>query len=129
MIENVLNFPILTVLILLPALGAITLAFIPGRSKEALRSTALGFTIVNFCLSLVPLLYFDTSTYKMQFVELAEWIPGIGVSYFLGIDGLGFPLFILTTVVSFLACLASWNFEHWTINKGIGKPYSLFKRI
>ncbi|MDP2690719.1 MAG: NADH-quinone oxidoreductase subunit M [Deltaproteobacteria bacterium] len=109
MIENVLNFPILTVLILLPALGAITLAFIPGRSKEALRSTALGFTIINFCLSLVPLLYFDTSTYKMQFVELAEWIPGIGVSYFLGIDGISLTLVLLTTFLSIVAVLCSWT--------------------
>ncbi len=109
MIENVLNFPILTILILLPALGAVVLACIPGKSKETLRTTALGFTLVNFCLSLVPLLYFDSSTYKMQFIEQATWIPGIGVSYFLGIDGISLLLVLLTTFLSIIAILCSWS--------------------
>ena len=109
MIENILGFPILTILILLPALGAIVLAFIPGSSKETLRTTALGFTLVNFCLSLVPLLYFDQSTYKMQFIEQAAWIPGIGVSYFLGIDGISLLLVLLTTLLSIIAILCSWS--------------------
>src|SRR4030067_330499 len=109
MIENILGFPILTILILLPALGAIVLAFIPGSSKETLRTTALGFTLVNFCLSLVPRLYFDQSTYKMQFIEQAAWIPGIGVSYFLGIDGISLLLVLLTTLLSIIAILCSWS--------------------
>ncbi|MFQ5736595.1 MAG: NuoM family protein [Thermodesulfobacteriota bacterium] len=109
MIENVLNFPILTLLILLPALGAVVIAFIPARSKEVIRTTALGFALVNFCISLVPLFYFDTSTYKMQFVELASWIPGIGVSYFLGIDGISLTLLLLTTFLSIIAVLCSWT--------------------
>ncbi len=109
MVENVLNFPILTTLILVPALGAIVLAFMPGRSKEALRSTALGFTLVNFCISLVPLFQFDTATYKMQFIEKASWIPGIGVSYFLGIDGISLVLVLLTTFLSIVAVLCSWT--------------------
>lgn len=109
MIENVINFPILTMLILLPALGAIVLAFIPGRSKEVLRTTALGFALLNFCISLVPLLYFDRSTHMMQFVEQAAWIPGIGVSYFLGMDGISLLLVLLTTFLTIIAVLCSWT--------------------
>lgn len=58
----------------------------------------------------------------------APWITGenFTIEYFLGIDGLGFPLFILTTLVAFLACLASWNFDRWTINKGVRAYFALF---
>ncbi len=109
MIENVLHFPILSVLIFLPALGAVVLALMPARKKEVLRMTALGFTLMNFFVSLVPLLAFDTTTYKMQFVEMASWIPSIGVSYFLGMDGIGLTLVLLTTILSAIAVLCSWT--------------------
>ncbi|MGD2108893.1 MAG: NADH-quinone oxidoreductase subunit M, partial [Phycisphaerae bacterium] len=48
------------------------------------------------------------------------------IEYFLGIDGLGFPLVILTTLIGFLACLASWNFETWKINRAIRAYFVLF---
>src|SRR5690606_19438251 len=41
------------------------------------------------------------------------------IEYFVGIDGLSFPLVILTTLITFLAVLASWNFEHWKVSRGI----------
>ncbi len=109
MIENVLHFPILSLMIFLPSVGAVVLAFIPAAKKDVLRMTALGFTLMNFFISLVPLLAFDTTTYKMQFVEMASWIPSIGVSYFLGMDGIGLTLVVLTTILSAIAVLCSWT--------------------
>ncbi|MFQ5441473.1 MAG: NADH-quinone oxidoreductase subunit M [Thermodesulfobacteriota bacterium] len=109
MTGNVLNFPILSLLILLPVLGAIVLAFMPAGKKEVIRIAALGFTLVNFCFSLVPLFFFDASTFKMQFVEKAAWMPSIGVSYFLGMDGISLTLVLLTTFLSIIAVLCSWK--------------------
>jgi len=109
MIENVLHFPILSVLIFVPAIGAVILALTPAKNKDVLRMMALGVTIINFCISLVPLIAFDTSTYKMQFVEMGSWIPSIGVSYFLGMDGIGLTLVLLTTFLSIIAVLCSWS--------------------
>ncbi len=109
MIENALHFPILSLLIFIPLLGAIILFFVPGEHKEALRSTALGTALINFVLSLILLPYFDTSTYKMQFIERMHWIPGIGVEYFLGMDGISLLLVLLTTLLSVLAILCSWS--------------------
>jgi len=109
MIENTLNFPILTLLIFIPLIGAIILLLISGEHKEVLRSVALGTTLINFVLSLILLVYFDPSTYKMQFVERASWIPGVGVEYFLGMDGISLLLVLLTTLLSILAVLCSWT--------------------
>lgn len=109
MIENALHFPILTILILLPILGAAILVFIPKESKDAIRSIALGITMVEFLISIILLFYFDTTTYKMQFVEKAAWIPGIGAEYFLGMDGISLVLILLTTLFGILSVLISWS--------------------
>ncbi|MBI4948886.1 MAG: NADH-quinone oxidoreductase subunit M, partial [Deltaproteobacteria bacterium] len=109
MIENALGIPILSILILIPLLGAGALFFFPSGQKEAIRSTAFGVALFNFVISLILLFYFDSSTYKMQFVEKAAWIPGIGVEYFLGMDGISLLLVLLTTFTSAIAILASWS--------------------
>jgi len=63
---------------------------------------------------------------KLTWINLGSGDSKSAIEYFVGVDGLSFPLIILTTVVSFLACLASWNIEHWKINKGIRGYFTLF---
>ncbi|OGQ59123.1 MAG: NADH dehydrogenase [Deltaproteobacteria bacterium RIFCSPLOWO2_02_FULL_53_8] len=109
MIENTLNFPILSLLIVIPLAGAIMLFFFHKEEKEAIRLVALGFTLVNFVVSLLLLFYFDTSTYKMQFVERLDWIPWIGVQYFVGMDGISLILILLTTLTAIIGVLCSWT--------------------
>lgn len=109
MIENAMHFPILTILILLPVLGGVIIACIPRESKDAIRSAALGVTMVEFLLSVILLFYFDSSTYKMQFVEKAAWIPGIGAEYFIGMDGISLVLILLTTLLGIVSVLISWT--------------------
>jgi len=109
MIENAMHFPILSFLIFLPFAGAIFLLFLPGGNRDAIRLAALGFSVATFAASLLTLFHFDFSTYKMQFVEKAEWIPSVGVSYFLGVDGISLLLVLLTTFLSILAIAVSWS--------------------
>ena len=109
MLENALQMPILTLLIAIPFIGAAILLFIPGGSKDTLRTAALGVSIVNFLVSLLLLPHFDSSTYRMQFVEKVPWIPGIGAEYFLGIDGISLLLILLTTLISAVSVLCSWS--------------------
>ena len=109
MIENTLGYPILSILIFIPLLGAAALFFVPGRNKEMLRLTALGFTLLNFFVSILLWVNFDSSTYKMQFVEKSRWIPSIGVDYFLGMDGISILLVLLTTFITVIGVLCSWS--------------------
>jgi NADH-quinone oxidoreductase subunit M len=101
--------PILTFLIFMPILGAVIVSLIPEQRKAAIRSTAFGITGINFVACLSLLSGFDSSTYKMQFVEKLQWIPDIGVAYFLGIDGLSLLLLLLTTFVAMIGVLCSWS--------------------
>jgi NADH-quinone oxidoreductase subunit M len=112
---------LLTILIFAPTVGAVLVLMAKGR--DAARWTALVTTIVTFLLSLTLLLpgmynWTAGSGYKyaadggvVQLVQSANWIPAFNVQYKVGIDGLSFPLVILTTFISVLACIASWGIE------------------
>ena len=109
MVENVFDMPLLTFLIFWPLLGVMILAVIPAKKKEVIRFAAFGITALNFIASLSLLFGFDSATYHMQFVEKISWIPDIGVSYFLGIDGLSLLLLLLTTFIAMISVLCSWS--------------------
>jgi NADH-quinone oxidoreductase subunit M len=128
---------ILTITVFLPALAALVCLLVP---KAMVRVVAVGATLLTFLISLLlfgtffgggedPTAIFGTQYGTLHHIVRADWIKGdnFSIEYFLGIDGLGFPLFILTTLISFLACLASWNMESaWKIKKGVRAYFILF---
>ena len=106
-ILNQLGYPILTWTVFLPVAGALLLLFM--RSSNAIRLTTLFVTIATLVISLPILTHFDKTTYKMQFVEKAEWIPSWGLNYFIGIDGISVLFLLLTTIITILCVLVSWK--------------------
>jgi NADH-quinone oxidoreductase subunit M len=92
-----------------PLAAALILLFIPSSKPAAIRLWANVSSLAVFLLSLRLWQNFDRTAAGFQFVERAEWIPAIGVSYYLGIDGISLLLVLLTTLTTFLAILSSWN--------------------
>ncbi len=72
-------------------------------------------TLVHFAFSLLLFKHFDPSSADLQLVEKAPWLKELGVSYFLGIDGISFWLVILTTFLTPVVVAASWS----TINRQV----------
>ncbi len=111
-----------TMLLILPLIGAVAVLFAKGN--HGVRWTALVTTLVTFAISLLLLAFFDWhrgTAYAyandggtVQLVQDAVWIPAFNVHYKVGIDGLSVPLILLTTFISMLACIASWNIEKMT---------------
>ena len=104
----------LSTIIFLPAIAALCLAFFPKGKEEALKYSTLGVTIVVFILSTGMIwnvfgLDFASGQADMQNMLAFDWIPSFGIQYFLGLDGISFPLVVLTTLVSMLAMGASWS--------------------
>jgi NADH-quinone oxidoreductase subunit M len=99
---------LLTLLVLLPAAGALLVALTPRTAVRLQKSVALAVSAVVFLLSLRLVQGFQP-TAVMQFVERDSWIPAYGISYHLGIDGLSLWLVILTTFLTPLALLGSWS--------------------
>lgn len=106
-IMNALGYPILSWTVFLPVIGLLVLLFM--RNENAVRWTALIFTLITFFVSLPLLTHFDKSTHLMQFVERSEWIPSWGINYFIGIDGISIFFILLSTLLSILCVLVSWK--------------------
>src|SRR5664279_3852411 len=103
---------ILSVVLFTPLVGLLVLLFLPSSNARAIKLWANVIAFVGFLVSL-PLVFNFDHTKDYQFEEKAQWIPTLGATYHLGIDGLGLLLVMLTTVVGVLAILSSWNaIEH-----------------
>jgi len=102
---------LLTLVVFLPALGALAIALLIGKEREnEIKWTANVILFVDFVLSLLLLRGFNFDTAELQGVTRFEWIPTIGVEYFTGIDGMSLALILLTTLLGTIACLSSWTY-------------------
>ena len=107
-----LDFPLLSLLLVLPLVGAIAVAFMPqdGKNDETeVKLIALITTIAVFLLSLILYFSFESDYAGFQFVEDRAWIPGLNIRYHLGVDGISLFIVLLTTLLSVLAVSSSWT--------------------
>jgi NADH-quinone oxidoreductase subunit M len=99
---------ILSIVLFTPLAGLLVLLFIPSSNARAIKIWANLAALIGFLVSL-PLVFQFDRTKDFQFVEKASWIPSLGASYHLGIDGIGLLLVMLTTAIGVIAILSSWN--------------------
>jgi len=104
-----MNLPMLTLLVVLPLLGGAALLLTPRDRPGVTRQLALVFSLVAFALSLAMWMGFDASSAEYQFVERYTWLPDFGISYHVGIDGISLLLVVLTTFLTPIALLCSWE--------------------
>lgn len=99
---------ILTLLIVVPLAGALLVALTPqGGEGRAPRIVAGLVTLLEAVLGLIALRLFDVNASGYQLVERVDWIPSLGVQYFVGIDGISLVLVLLTVLLMPLVVLAS----------------------
>ena len=106
---NVANFPLLSLILFLPLVGAAVLLFVPKENGNAIRWVANLFGAAGFIVSLPLWFWYNSQDPSWQFVERAPWIPSIGAQYFLGVDGFSALLVLLATMFGFIAILSSWT--------------------
>ncbi|HXD31804.1 MAG TPA: NADH-quinone oxidoreductase subunit M [Pyrinomonadaceae bacterium] len=102
----------LTILILLPVIGAIALAgysLIPSRREEHYRWIALVVSLATFAASLLLLRGTGGAIAEFRFEENVSWIGAIGARYHVGVDGISLWLVLLTTLLMPIAVLSSWT--------------------
>src|SRR5437899_4647649 len=99
----------LSATIFIPLLGAVAIALLPRDNPGLIRRAAALFTAIALVVSLVVWVRYDPAAVGIQFAERFRWIPAINSQYFVGVDGLSLPLVVLTTLLTFLAVLASWR--------------------
>ncbi|WP_199425036.1 NADH-quinone oxidoreductase subunit M [Actinotalea solisilvae] len=106
------TFPWLTTLVVVPLLGAAVLWALPGAARRHARPIAITVSLVVLALGVLTALQFDvTRAGEHQLSEQVPWIPAFGVSYALGVDGVGLALVLLSVLLVPLVILAAWR-EH-----------------
>lgn len=108
LILNKLNYPILSVVMLVPLAGALLCNLI--KDQMALKVMGLIVTLLTAALSLPLYFMFDRTTAKYQFAEVRNWIPALDLNYVVGVDGISVLMVLLTTTLMPLCILCSWNY-------------------
>lgn len=108
-INNTMGFPILSTLIFLPVVGAALILLITRANEKLARWVALLFSVATFLISVPLFTNFNKATHEMQFVERNAWIPAWNINYYLGLDGISILFVLLSTLVTILCVLISWN--------------------
>ena len=105
------NFPILSLLVLTPIIGALTLSL---TSSEQLKNktillSGLWISVGEFLLSLLLPIFYNKSQNGYQFLEFHTWFDQFDINYLVGVDGVSIPLILLTTFLIPICLLCSWN--------------------
>jgi NADH-quinone oxidoreductase subunit M len=117
---------LLTVVLFMPMVGLTIVLFMnEEKQRNAIRWTTFGFTIATFLLSLLLWALHDPTNPGLQFVQRNDWLPSFGVSYYVGIDGIGLIMILLTTFIVPLAVLFSFT-SHIFEERGREKLYYMF---
>lgn len=108
-----MEFPLLSFIIFLPLIGALFIFFLGGGEEESsarnCKNAALWTSLVTFVLSLSLLANFEKADSNFQFVENIPWFKDYNINYHLGIDGISLFMILLTTFLTPLCILASWE--------------------
>ena len=107
-----IDFPILSAIAFLPLVGAFFILTIRGSDDVVARNaryTALYTSLFAFALSAYMLVRFDGSTAAFQFVENFKWLPAYNISYHVGVDGISVFFVLLSTLLTPICILSSWN--------------------
>jgi NADH-quinone oxidoreductase subunit M len=100
---------ILTTTIFLPVIGALILLFLKKGNDRLVKITGFATTVLTFAVSLFLYSGFNPTADGFQFIEKAMWIQSFKISYHVGVDGLSLLLILLTTFLTPLALLGTWN--------------------
>ena len=105
------DLPWLSLLMVVPLTGAAVVAVLPSSSAALARPIALGSALVTLVLGIIATATSFTrgSTEQFQMVEQHEWIPQLGVSYSLGVDGISLALILMALVLVPVCILAAWD--------------------
>jgi NADH-quinone oxidoreductase subunit M len=105
-----MDFPWLTVIGAVPLAGSAVIAVLPKAFAPRARHVALAVTTITFVLTVIAATQFDTNRAgTIQLTEQHSWISEFGVSYALGVNGIGLVMVALSAVLVPICVLAAWN--------------------
>jgi len=115
----------LTILTLVPFIGGIIIAGLGAERKNLARGIAFAASFIALGGAVCMWMHFNAASGELQFKEKFDWVPSLGIQYFLGVDGLGALMVLLTAIVTPLAILVSGTLFEGDKNKSAHVYYAL----
>ncbi|MGW8317892.1 MAG: complex I subunit 4 family protein [Candidatus Promineifilaceae bacterium] len=115
---------LLSLVTFFPLIGVAAILLLKPLGRETddrIRYIAIITTVITFLISVGVLIAFNPDNPNLQLIDKASWIPTLGISYYLALDGLSILFVMLTTLISMLAVISSWS----AIQSQV-KPYYIF---
>jgi NADH-quinone oxidoreductase subunit M len=109
---NQLGFPLLSLVLWLPTLGALLLLFVPRENIGAQRALSLVVALAAFVVSIGLYIYFDFGAPGFQFLDRFDWVKSWGIGYSVSLDGVSLWLVLLTTFLTPLTLISTWDSVH-----------------
>ena len=107
-----MQFPLLSIIIFLPLVAGIAILLMPAHRRDMIRWTALIASVLTLMLTLAMYANYAIEAGDFQFVEGPyPWLPQLGISYYLGVDGISTPMMLLGALVVAFGVMVSWNVE------------------
>jgi NADH-quinone oxidoreductase subunit M len=101
---------LVSIVVFQPVLCAVLVALLPQNERRLVRAWTFLAMLLNFGLTVLLYLLFDPKGPEFQLQQRLQWIPDLGISYHVGVDGLAVSLMLLTGFLGPLVVLASWSF-------------------
>jgi NADH-quinone oxidoreductase subunit M len=114
------DWPLLSIITFLPLVGVAFILMIRGETAVVARNSrnvALLASSATFVMSLFLWFGFASGTAEFQFIERNEWLPGTGISYHMGVDGISVLFVLLATFLTPICVLASWESIHTRVKE------------
>ncbi len=106
-----MQFPILSTIIFTPLIAGILIFLLPANRRDWIHGVATAAGVLILALSVVVFASYDSTVGGYQFVERYNWLPALGISYYVGVDGISLPMVLLSGLVVISGVLVSWNIE------------------
>ncbi len=105
---------LLSIILFAPFVGAAVLIFISNRQALLVRQVAAFFAGVSFVASFLLLFAFDWQTGGYQFQQKYIWSEQLGIQFYLGVDGIGAPMVLASSILLFAGIFISWHIKDRT---------------
>lgn len=104
-----MNNHLLSIILFAPIVGATFLFFVSNQNRHVVKTITVIFSGISFLLSFYVLYAFDKGKGGFQFKEMYEWSSELGISFFIGVDGVGVPMVLASSMLMFAGVFVSWH--------------------
>ena len=106
-----MHIPLLSLLTITPIAAGVLLLLLPAVKRNLIRGIALGTAVFTLIISVIIFFTYDTAAAGYQFVEKLDWLPALGISYHMGVDGIGAAMQLMAGLIVFSGVMVSWGVE------------------